>query len=206
MHPKPGGSRADRCESAVKNIDQVISELASRQRGVVSRAQLIASGIQTDAIKGRVRSGRLHTLHRGVYLVGHAVLAHGARELAAVLASGPGTVVSHSSAAYLWQLLPYPANPGPVNVTVPGRGRARRAGIRIHCVQALDRRDTRTINAIPITTPARTLLDLAMVLPSYLLERAIAEAQVQRLVEARSRGPTRAEPRPTGYSNAATAT
>jgi very-short-patch-repair endonuclease len=183
MDPKPRGSEADQRESAVRNVDRVISELASSQRGVVSRAQLISSGIQTDAIKGRVRSGRLHPLHRGVYLVGHAVLAHGARELAAALACGAGTVVSHVSAAYLWQLLPYPANPGPVHVTIRGRERARRAGIRIHCVQAIDRRDIRAIHGIPITTPARTLLDLARVLPPRLLERAIAEAQVRRLVK-----------------------
>jgi very-short-patch-repair endonuclease len=123
----------------------------------------------------------LHPVHRGVYLVGHSVLANGARELAAVLACGPAAVVSHNTAAYLWQLLPYPANPGPVNVTIAGRERARRAGIRIHCVQTLGQRDIRALHRIPITTPARTLLDLATALPPYLLERALAEAQVRRL-------------------------
>jgi very-short-patch-repair endonuclease len=163
----------------------VIAELAARQRGVVSRAQLVAVGIRTDAIKLRVRAGRLHPLHRGIYLVGHSTPAHGARELAAVLACGPAAVVSHLSAANLWQLLPCPAKPRPVDVTVQSRQRARRAGIRIHCVESLDRRDTKTLRGIPTTTPARTLLDLASQLPPYLLERTIAEAQVRRLVRER---------------------
>jgi very-short-patch-repair endonuclease len=151
----------------------------------VSRGQLLTARIESGAINRRVRSGRLHPVHRGVYLVGHAVLAHGAREFAAILACGPGTVLSHCSAAYLWQLLPYPAKPGPVDVTVRGRERARRARIRIHCVAALDRRDVRTLGRIPITTPARTLLDLATVVHPHTLERALAEAQVRRLVPRR---------------------
>jgi very-short-patch-repair endonuclease len=186
MPTKPGGSRADRRETAIRNTDRLIAGLASKQRGVVSRAQLIAAGIHTDAIKLRARSGRLHPVHRGVYLVGHSKPMHGAREMAAVLACGPGAVASHVSAAHLLKLLPYPANPRPVDVTVPGgRDPAKRAGIRIHCVELLDRRDTRRVHSIPITTPARTLLDLATVLPPYLLERTIAEAQVRRLATRR---------------------
>jgi very-short-patch-repair endonuclease len=102
-------------------------------------------------------------------------------ELAAVLSCGDGSAVSHRSAAWLWQLLPYPSNPRPVDVTVAGRD-VRRPGVRIHWVQALDACDTRILHGVPITTPARTLLDLAAVLPPYLLERAITEAEVRRLV------------------------
>lgn len=185
MPPKPRGSRPDEREPAVRNTDRLIAGLAARQRGVVSRAQLVAARIHTDAIKTRVRSGRLHPVHRGVYLVGHSALVPGARELAAVFACGTGSVVSHLSAAHLLKLFPYPATPRPVDVTVAGRERTRRAGIRIHCVESIDARDTRTLHGIPITTPARTLLDLAPVLPPYLLERAIAEAQVRRLVRKR---------------------
>ena len=153
---------------------------------MVTRAQLLGVGIASGAINRRVRSGRLHPVHRGVYLVGHAVMVDGARELAAVLACGAGAVVSHLSAATLFQLLPYPAKPRPVDVTVPGgRDPARRAGIRIHCVGSLDRRDTRTLRGIPITAPARTLLDLGSILPPYLLERTVAEAEVRRLARRR---------------------
>ena len=185
MTTKPRRSRDERRETAVRNIDPLIAELASRQRGVVSRAQLVGAGIHTDAIKLRIRARRLHPVHRGVYLVGHSEPMHGAREMAAVLACGPGTVVSHASAAQLLKLLPYPAKPRPVDVTVESRQRARRAGIRIHCVESLDRRDTRALRGIPTTTPARTLLDLATLLPAHLLERAIAEAEVRRLVRRR---------------------
>jgi predicted transcriptional regulator of viral defense system len=182
MRPESPGSCSEIREPAVRNTDRAIAEIAARQRGVVSRAQLLAAGIHGDAIKRRLRSGRLHPMHRGVYLVGHPTPMERAREIAAVLACGPGAVVSHRSAGYLWQLLPYPAKPGPVDVTVPGREPARRAGIRIHSVEALARCDIRTIRRIPITIPARTLLDLATVLPPYLLERAVAEAQVRRFV------------------------
>jgi very-short-patch-repair endonuclease len=106
----------------------------------------------------------------------------GARETAAVLACGPRAFVSHRSAAYLWNLLPYPAKPGPVDVTVAGRKADPRPGLRIYCVKALDRRDVRRLAGIPITTPARTLLDLAAVVSASELERAIAEAQARRLV------------------------
>jgi very-short-patch-repair endonuclease len=168
-------------ESDVGNPDREIAALAAQQRGVVSRAQILAAGIERGAITRRIRAGRLHPVHRGVYLVGHPNPMHGAREMAAVLACGSRAVASYGSAAYLWQLLPYPANPGPVDVTVPERKLASTPRIRIHCVQALDQRDIRALHRIPITTPARTLLDLATILPPYLLERALAEAQVRRL-------------------------
>jgi len=160
----------------------VIAALAARQRGVVSRGQLLAAGLEGGAIKRRLRTGRLHPVHRGVYLAGHPTPMDGAREIAAILACGSGAVASHRSAAHLWQLLPYPANSGPVDVTLPGPKLGGRAGIRIHHVEALDQRDVRAIHGIPITTPARTLFDLAAVVSTGELERALAEAQVRRLV------------------------
>jgi very-short-patch-repair endonuclease len=185
MRTELGGSRSGDRESAVID-DRAIARIAARQRGLVSRAQLLDVGIRSGAINRRVRSGRLHPVHRGVYMVGHTAPVHGARELAAVLACGPGAVVSHASTAHLLKLLPHPARPRPVDVTVPGgRDPAKRPGIRIHRVESLDPRDTRTLHGIPATAPARTLLDLATVLPPYLLERAIAEAQVRRLVRRR---------------------
>ena len=105
--------------------------------------------------------------------------------MAALLACGTGAVVSHRSAAHLRELLPYPANPPPVDITLPARDAGARRGIRTHRVRALDRRDVRTFERMPITTPARTLLDLAANLTAAELERAIAEAQVRRLVRPR---------------------
>jgi very-short-patch-repair endonuclease len=168
-----------------ESADRTIAELAGRQRGVVTRAQLLAAGIDGNAIERRRRAGRLHAVHRGIYLVGHRVQAVGAREVAALFACGRGTVLSHRSAANLHQLLPYPAQPRPVDITVSGRQPTPRAGIRIHRVKKLHRRDVNRIDGLPVTTAARTLLDLATVLPPYLLERAVAEAQVRGLARRR---------------------
>jgi predicted transcriptional regulator of viral defense system len=100
-----GGPDGDEC--AVIDADRAIAAIASRQRGVVTRTQLLAAGISGRAIERRLRAGRLHAVHRGIYLVVHRVMPDGARELAALLACGRSAVVSHLSAANLHQLLPY---------------------------------------------------------------------------------------------------
>jgi very-short-patch-repair endonuclease len=134
------------------------------------------------AIDSWVKRRLLHPVFRGVYLVGHRVAPAGAWEMAAVLATGDGAVVSHSSAAHLWALLPYPAQPRPIHITVHGRQPSQRPGIRLHRVRSLHRRDVRTFERIPITTPARTILDLAGSEPHRVFERALAEAYARRLV------------------------
>ena len=157
-----------------------IASLAGQQRGLVTRAQLLELGLTRHAIDNWVRSGRLHALHRGVYLLGYAKPSEGARELAALLACGPGAVVSHGSAAALWHLLP--GWPSDVDVTLAGRHCGPKRGIRIHRVVTLDRRDVRRLGGIPVTTPARTLLDVAAALPARNLEQALAEAQARGLM------------------------
>ncbi|MGH2990597.1 MAG: hypothetical protein ACRDMA_12180, partial [Solirubrobacterales bacterium] len=104
----------------------------------------------------------------------------GARELGAVLACGPGAVVSHCAAAGLWKLLP--VAPEVIDVTVPGRDCRRTDGICVHRVVALDRRDVLKLGGIPVTAPARTILDLSAVVAPRELERALAEAQARHLV------------------------
>jgi very-short-patch-repair endonuclease len=105
--------------------------------------------------------------------------------MAAVLACGRNAVVSHHSAAYLWRLLPDAARARDVDVTVPARDPGKKPGIRVHRTRALDRRDVRTCDGVPITTPARTLLDLAGEASARELERALAEAHVRRLTSRR---------------------
>ena len=83
--------------------ERALAQLAARQWGVLSRAQLLAIGLGADAIEWRARSGRLHRVHHGVYAVGHTALRREGRFLAAVLACGPGAVLSHRSAAALAQ-------------------------------------------------------------------------------------------------------
>jgi very-short-patch-repair endonuclease len=161
--------------------DWVIAELAERQHGVVSRTQLLAAGIGPGAIEVRIRSARLHPVHRGVYRVGHTAPLEGAREMAAVLACGRGALISHRSAGGLWLMLAVSAALD-VELTIPRSRSVHRPGIRVYRFQNVDHRDVRSWNGIPITSPARTLLDLAAVLPIDELERAFGEGRVRRLL------------------------
>lgn len=165
--------------------ESAIARLAGRQRGVVTVRQLHAAGFDRAAIKRRRRAGRLHRLHRGVYLLGHAAAPEGAAEVAALLACGPGSVISHGSAARLWRL-PGFRDPRPlVEVTVTGRDPKRRAGMRIHGSRTLDPRDVRHVDGIRSTAPGRTLLDLAAVLSLGELELAFLDARARGLLRDR---------------------
>jgi very-short-patch-repair endonuclease len=162
-----------------KPRELTIAELAARQRGLVTRKQLLEIGLTPEAIDHWLRSARLHRLYRGVYALGHAGVTEGARELGAVLACGTGAVISHRSAAWLWRLLP--AAKGDVEVTVAGRDCRSRPGILVHRVRDLERRDVRKLGGIPITSPARTIFDVAAVVRRRELEQALAEAYARRL-------------------------
>jgi very-short-patch-repair endonuclease len=162
-------------------VDPLVADVAARQHGVVTVEQLRSCGLGPGGIEHRLATRRLQRLYRGVYAFGHQELTPAGRLLAAVLACGPGAVLSHFSAAVLWELLrPWE---GPADVTVAGRtGRTRRPGIRIHCVRRLDPQDVTVKDGIPITTPAKMLVDLNAVVRDRLVERAFEEAQIQRLV------------------------
>jgi very-short-patch-repair endonuclease len=147
---------------------------------VVSRGQLRALGFGRGAIERRLSVGRLHVVHRGVYAVGHRALRVEGRWLAAVLACGDGAVLSHRSAAAHWGLL---ATSQAVTDVTAARGRRGAPGIRLHRARFLDARDTTTHEAIPLTTVARTLLDLAATVPADRLERAFAQALVLRIYD-----------------------
>lgn len=164
-----------------RSTDERVAEVAAAQHGVVTRAQAIGAGLTPRMIAGRLRSGRLRSVHRGVYRIG-PLSPPRSREMSAVLACGPGAVVSHRSAAWLWDLVSPPAATWPVDVTVPGRDRSRRPGIRAHRVAALGAADTAMVEGIPVTAPVRTVVDLARVVVSGELERAVARAERQGLV------------------------
>jgi very-short-patch-repair endonuclease len=160
--------------------DRAIAELAGAQHGVASRSQLRTLGVTRNEIDRRLAIGRLHVLHRGVYAVGHRVLTVEGRWMAAVLACGSNAVLSHATAAAAWDLMP--AGSGATHVTVPGDpGRTRRAGIRVHRSATLTPADTTTHRGIPITTPLRTLLDVAATLKRRSLEQALDRAE--RLID-----------------------
>jgi very-short-patch-repair endonuclease len=154
--------------------------LAVREHAIVAHEQLIAIGFSKDMIHRRVKAGALRPMHRGVYLVG-PVAPPLAEEMAAVKACGERAYLSHRSAAKLWSLTPYLPKPGTSEVTVIARD-PRQRGITVHRVRALGREEITTYKLIPVTTPARTLLDLAPELTSRQLERSLAEALRRRLV------------------------
>lgn len=159
--------------------EEVICRMAARHHGVVTRRELLDAGIPAHRIEWRVRRGRLRPLHQGVYLVGPLMLPR-TREMAAVRACGRSAVLSHESAAILWRQTPRRPVPGRVHVAVRS-GDHRRAGIRVHRVSGLRPDEVTRRDGIPVTTPARTLLDLAGILNLKELERALAETYALRL-------------------------
>ena len=140
------------------------------------RAQLIDLGLRPGAIDHRLRTGRLHRVHVGVYsLAPPTLLSRYGRWTAAVLACGDGAVLSHASAAALWELRATSA--ALIDVTIPTYAGIQRPGIRVHRSMTLFDAETTTNQGIPTTTPGRTLLDLAATMPARALERAIDQAE-----------------------------
>src|SRR4051794_4711046 len=162
---------------APRSVDDAIAALAARQHGLVSHAQLGELGVGDGAIKHRVAVGRLHRIHRGVYAVGHRALRREARWMAAVLAAGPGAALSHRSAAELWGIRN--GSRARIDVSVP---RHRRSTSRLegHVVE-MQCDEVTVEDGIRVTTPARTLLDLATVVSPQHLKAAFDEAEVRRL-------------------------
>jgi very-short-patch-repair endonuclease len=204
--------------------DDRIDRLASRQLGLITRAQLRLLGLTRSAIHVRVRARRLHIVHRGVYRVGPVAVPY-ARELAALLACGHGSALSHSSGGGIWRMTTDVAaglhptgtlGAAPVDITTHRDCRLRH-GIRIHRIElrqdevtsvavsargalvlvrpAGPAKRVRPVGAacaagdvgsdlvlLAVTTPARTLLDLASVLPLRDLENAVARAERDEIV------------------------
>lgn len=165
-----------------RDREERLSALAAAQHGVVRRRQLLEIGFSSAAIGRGVEAGRLRVLHNGVYLVG-PVEPDRAREMAAVLAGGPAAALSHTNALVPWRLL-RAEPPRPVHVSVPaGRGR-HRPGIVFHSVSAWDDDERTVLDGIPITTPARTLVDAAGMLGRRELELALDTAEREGLIRA----------------------
>lgn len=160
--------------------DEAISRIASLQRGRVTRDQLLGAGLTRGAIRHRLKHGRLHERYPGVYVVGHdAAQPLGAETDAVLFLAGFG-VLDHGSSSNIWGFYT-PTDPG-VTLTTVGRNIRSRPGLTIHRTETLDPRDIRLRAGLPVTAPARTLLDMAGELSIEQLERALAEARVQKLV------------------------
>ena len=153
--------------------DAAVMALAAGQHGIVTTAQLAAVGLGPRAIAHRVAHGRLVRVYRGVFQVGPLAAQHG-HEMAAVLATGG--VLSHHSAAKLWDILPH--HDGDVHITVIGEAPRPRPGLRVHRSHSFN---AAVKQGLPLTSPARTLIDLAPHLHQHELDRAAEQVQVLRL-------------------------
>ena len=179
-------------EELAESPDARVALRAAEQDGVVSLAQLRGCGLSSDAITTRVRSGRLHRLYRGVYAVGHPGISVRGHLRAAVLVCGPSAVLSHFSAAVFWGLVEH-ADRLPQVTVADGSGRAI-AGVRVHRRPALPTADVWTRSAMRVTSPGRTLLDIAADLTEQELRRTVRRAQVEghtnhrQILEVLSRG------------------
>jgi len=145
---------------------------------VATTAQLLEAGLTKDGILRRVRAGRLYPLHRGVYAVGHEALTWRSHLIAAVYACGAGGVASHRAAGALHGL----ARSTAIEITA-GRGCKPKRGVVIHRPRGLETADRATVDHIPVTTVARTLVDLADVLSEDRLAKALHQAEILRVFD-----------------------
>jgi Transcriptional regulator, AbiEi antitoxin/Protein of unknown function (DUF559) len=162
--------------------ERSMAAIAERQHGVVSHFQLRRLGFSASAIRRLVASGRLHVLHRGVYAVGHRALPANGSTMAAALAGGPGALVAHRSAAAVRGLL-HDSRPV-VDILVAGSRRDRR-GMVFHESRLIHPDDRSEVDGIPVTSVARTLLDIAEVVPRRKLVYALEQAERLRVFDLR---------------------
>jgi hypothetical protein len=168
-------------EASLSDVDHVIGALASAQHGIVTRAQLEAARLARGAIEHRLRSGRLTTVHRGIYAVGHSALSDHSRVQAALLIA-PGSGASREAALAIHGLTP--SMPAVIDVAVLGRAPRNRPTVRFHERQHVE---WMTVKGLNVTTPRQTLIDLGWP------EKPTDEALAKRLVKPREidRPPTR---------------
>ncbi len=153
-----------------------LAEIAERQWGVITRAQLEAEGVTKGEVCRWVGEQRLHRLHPGVYAVGHPALALEGRLAGALLYAGPGAALWGLTAGSWLGLIK--ARPRTVHVCTPRRRRSPQ-GVRVHARRRFERT---WHNRFPVMPPAETLLDIAGVVRFTQLRRALAEAEYLRLV------------------------
>jgi hypothetical protein len=170
-----------RSQTRTDPIDVAIAGLADRQYGVVARRQLAAIGAGNRAIGDRLARRSLIPLHRGVYAVGHRQLRIEGRWLAAVLAVGPGAVLSHRDAAALHGLRKPPES-RKISVTTSKDARGTPA-LWVFARRMLTKEDRTVVGGIPVTSPARTLVDLAPMLSAGQLAATLGEADRRGLLD-----------------------
>jgi predicted transcriptional regulator of viral defense system len=174
-------SMASKFDHRKHRREHALVALAGRQHGVVGLAQLRSLGLSRSGVRTRVASGRLHRVHGGVYALGRPQLSAKGYWMAAVMACGLDALLSHRSAAALHGLMLTAQTR--IDVTVPRRSSRARPGIRIHRSTCLGPVDHALVDGIPCTSVERTLLDLATLVDSPVLERACDQAEVLRVLD-----------------------
>jgi predicted transcriptional regulator of viral defense system len=159
-----------------RTADQELARLARASHGVVRRDQLMAVGLTKSEITTRLSRGTLIRVHRGVYRVGHRAPSVEAWYLAAVWACGEGALLRRLAAGHLLELLPGHAAP---RAEVIARGERHIEGVRVRRERGLAACDAFVWRGVPVTTVARTMVDLAAVLSVSALARAFHEAGIR---------------------------
>lgn len=160
--------------------DAIVDVIAAVQRRVVTFAQLTAAGLTRSAIAHRVAVGRLHRIRRGVFLVGHPDPLALALETAALLACGRRAALGRQTGAALWGVPNRESRA--IHVIVAARQPVPWGGVVVHLTSDLDPRDVRWLERLPVTSPARTLLDLAGTESERDLRWAVEELRLRRHV------------------------
>lgn len=164
-----------------KSVEGLLAPLVASQYGVFSRDQATRLGVSKNVIRRRLEAGRWETLHPNVFRVAGSPSSWRQSLVAACLAWGEGSVVSHRAAAALWRLAGF--GPGPIELIVTRKRKLAAApGIVARRLPALPPADVGVVDAIPVTTVARTLIDLASVAPREAVEEALDDALRRRLV------------------------
>ena len=148
---------------------------------MITLEQLERLGLVGEAIVKRAARGRLYRIHQTVYALTPRVMTQRGRFMAAVLACGPDAFLSHRSAAYLWGLVDQWEEP--IDVTAPNRRGRSPDGVAAHRDGSLQPIDTTTLHGVPCTSLARTLLDYAGIVPEWELRKAVAQAEVRRILD-----------------------
>jgi very-short-patch-repair endonuclease len=168
-------------ESTPKTAEEDLWDLAESQHGLVTRQQLLDLTYTPKAIQHRLKARRLHRVSRGLYAVGWPEMNPLRRWMGAVLVSGKSAALSHRSAGALWEIA---KEGGAVETTVRRSEGPDRPELRVRRRPTLPSRDLTIRELIPVTTPDRTLVDLATVLGAHALERAVNDADKLDLVVA----------------------
>jgi hypothetical protein len=158
-----------------RTVERAAAQIAGCAHGVVTRRELLDAGVTVAEVDWRVRTGALIPEYRGVYRVGHAAPSVSAAYIAAVKACGDGALLSGLAAAYLWGLTKGP--PPPPQVTSQTERRIK--GIETRRARRIDPRDRAAHKHIPVTTVARTVVDIAPLLSLDDLARACHEAEIK---------------------------